>query len=313
MATNDNDKNTKKPAEISDAVRRLARVIVWGGTALIIFIVFFVNFWRSERKSVATEPAGIVIMGDSIFANTYDETSVASMLAEKIGTQITDVSFGGSCMSYIDKDARLDYSTDAFCMAALTQAMLAEDFRYQENANINLNATEYFEARIEVLKHIDFSGTDILIINHLLNDYQIAVPVKSESNPYDEYTFEGAYRSVISSIKKKYPNLRIILVTPVKTWYGEDRIPSTEMDIGGGTIDVYLDCQKAIAEEFDNEWISMMDLYDNAVAENPELLKDEDGNDIEMWAAFTQDIVHPNKAAREMIAECIYEYIANGD
>lgn len=281
--------------------------------AIIIFAVFFIRFWVIEKQSIATQPATIVIMGDSIFANTADDTSVANQLSYKLDTDIVDLSFGGSCMSYIDKDARLDNNTDAYCMAALTQAIIAEDFRYQANANVRLNATEYFEDRIAVLETIDFSQVDILIIDYLLNDYQIAVPVECGSNQYDEYTFVGAYRSVLTQLKDNYPELRIIIVAPVKTWYLEEHIPSTEMDIGGGTVDVYIEAQKQIAGEMDVEWISLFELYDDAVKTNPQLLKDESGNKLEMYQAFTYDNIHPNDIARELIAEYLYEYLADGE
>lgn len=274
-------------------VVRFARLLILGGIALVFFVVFFIWFWHSENKETTDYCPKIVVMGDSIFAHTIDETSVVNLLSDKMDMEIADISFGGSCMSYIDRDARMGNNHDAFSMAALTQAILAKDFRYQESANVRLYATEYFDDRIELLKSIDFSQVDILIINHLLNDYQIVVPPECGSDKYDEYTYEGAIRSVITQLKKAYPNMRIIIVAPVKSWYTEEYIVSKDYDSGYGTVDKYIEVQRDVSEELGVEWISLFDLYDDH--------------------QLTLDSIHPNEEAREMIADYLYDYLADGE
>ncbi|MCQ2526319.1 MAG: SGNH/GDSL hydrolase family protein [Lachnospiraceae bacterium] len=279
----------KKPGFIA----RFARLLICGGIALAVFAVFFVIFLINESKNTAEYAPQIVIMGDSIFASSIDDTSVGAMLAEKMNVEIADVSFGGSSMSYVDRKCRMDFTEDAFCMAALTQAILSNDFRYQENAHVRQNVAEYFDERVELLKSIDFSKVDIMIIDHLLNDYQIAAPINSGSNYYDEYTYEGAFRSVITQLKEEYPNMRIIVVAPIKSWYTEENILSSEYDAGGGTIDQYIEIQKKLAEEYRVEWISLYDVYDDK--------------------RFSVDNIHPNAEARELIADYLYDYLANGE
>lgn len=311
--TNESGPETEVVPPRAGYITRFARWVVLGGAALITFVICFVLFMVDEGRNYATDSADIVMMGDSIFAHTNDETSVAYILAGCMNTTVADMSFGGSCMSYIDRDGRMDYNADAFSMAALTQAIIAQDFRYQNNTYIRDNGTEYFKNRVSVLENIDFNRVDILIIDHLLNDYQDGVPIESGSDEYDEYTYAGALRSVLTQLKEKYPNLRIILIAPVKTWYGEECIPSDEKDNGSGTVDGYIDVQKALAEELGVEWLSLYDVYDEAVKADPKLLKGENGEDLMMWEAFTTDHIHPNETARRLIAEKISAYLSNGE
>lgn len=285
----DNEHNPKKKGYFV----LFGRILVLGGCALVLFVIFFIFFMMKEGENKAEYSPEIVIMGDSIFAHTTDESSVANLLGNLMNVSVADVSFGGSCMSYIDKDARMDNNHDAFCMAALTQAVLAEDFRYQHNANVRLNATEYFDERVALLETIDFSQVNILIIDHLLNDYQISANVECGSDEYDEYTYEGAMRSVITQLKEEYPNLRIIVVAPVKSWYTDDCISSSEYDFGNGTIDKYIEVQKEITDELGVEWLSLYDLYDGI--------------------EYTTDHIHPNEEARVLIADYLYEYLKDGE
>lgn len=316
MADEQKISNTTEEVKKNSVIAKFARLIVLGGAALIVFVIFFVRFMVTESKNNTYYAPDIVIMGDSIFAYALfgpSDSTVAGYLEKKMNVTVADASFGGTCMSYIDKDGRLDTSNDAYCMAALTQAIVAQDFRYQDNSDIRLTATDYFEERLEMLKSIDFSQVDILIMDYLLNDYQIAVPVSCGSDKYDEYTYEGAMRSVVTQLKDKYPELRIIVVAPVKSWYTDDSIPSDEMDLGGGTVDVYIECQKMLAEELGVEWISLYDIYDEFVAENPDMIVDENGESISMIKFFTDDQVHPRIVTRELIADRLCEYLTNGE
>jgi len=294
-------------------VAKFARLLILGGAALLIFIYFFVRFIMTENESKAGWAPDIVVMGDSIFAYSTDETSVANILSLKMNVEVADISFGGSCMCYIDKDALMGNTTDAFCMAALTQAIVNEDYRYQEGAHVRINATSYFDERIELLKSIDFSEVDILIMDHLLNDYQIAVPVDCGSDIYDEYTYEGAFRSVVTQLKEAYPQLRIIIVAPPKTWYYDEMLTSEQVDYGEGIITQYIQKQKELAEELGVEWVSLYDLYDETIEENPKVLINSDGTVGDECSVFTEDRVHPNEFAREIIAERIFEYLASGE
>ncbi len=273
----------------------------------VCFALIFINFAKKENRDDRTLGANIVIMGDSIFADDRDPTTaIYTGLSERLNCSVLDLSMGGSCMAYQDRRGQLDNSDDAVCMAALTQAVLTNDFRYQKNANIRKSATDYFGDRIETLSNIDFNKVDILIIEHLLNDYQSGMPLKAGFDKYDEYTYEGALRSVLRNLTREYPDLKIVIVSPTESWYEIDgkMYSSSEVDFGGGKITEYLEVQKAVAEEFGLQYISMYELYrDNGT------VCGEDGKRLKNWKAYTIDNLHPSFLSIDLIIECLSENI----
>ncbi len=279
-----------------------------------VAVIVFLFFKNENARDYNYNTPKVILAGDSIFAYFQDERSVASLLSEKLSEDVLDVSMGGTCMAYCDRDGRLDDTRDCMSMAALTQAKVNDDFRYQDNSPLTIGSMDYYEDRLEDIKKTDYSKGEILIIEHLLNDYQNGVPVETGSDIYDEYTYEGALRSVVSTLKKEYPNLRIILASPILTWYpstvtvtDEDgatheeqdfdhMITAHESDFGGGTIDKYKDVQERIADEMGVEYIDLSLSFDNTAYENRYTYSDEG--------------IHPSEYGSQLIAEYIFRYLS---
>ncbi len=279
--------------------------------AVALGVILFLFFKKENTREYAAESPKMILAGDSIFAYFQDERSVASNLSEMMGEKVLDASFGGTCLSYCDRDGRLDDTNDCLSMAALTQGIVTGDFRYQENSQITMGYCDYYAPRLEEIKNTDYSKADVIVVEYLLNDYHNAVPVKTGSDKYDEYTYEGALRSVLRTLRKEYPGLRIIVATPTMSWYpvgqteGDEAenaagildsnhmINSHERDFGGGTIDEYIAAQKRVADELNLEYIDLSECYDDA--------------------AYTADGVHPNELGAKLIAEYIYGYLSTGE
>jgi lysophospholipase L1-like esterase len=141
-----------------------------------------------------------------------------------------------------------------------------------------------------VLEQVDLSGVKILVLDHCVNDYQGGAPILDEANPASEYTYRGALRYALKTLRKNYPELRIVLVSAPNVAYWDKGAFATEVDYGCGTLDEYVETQKAVAEEYGVEWI---DLFHELVPYGGEEL--------------TVDGVHPNETGREQIAEIIAE------
>ncbi len=312
MADNTDNENRKTLLSLRVTV---AGVVV----TLIMLAVFGIIFWMFMKNENKTEyyysSPKIVLFGDSIFAYYQDENSVAHRLSDKLGEEVFDASFGGTCLAYTDRDGRLDDTSDAMSLAALTQAITAYDFRYQENSVDSASSTDYFESRLGELKKTDLSKTEIVVIEHLVNDYHNAIPLETGSDKYDEYTYEGALRSVVSKLKKKYPSLRIIIAAPPLTWYPavsdtvdeygrkaelrdyDNMTAATEKDYGGGIVTGYRRVQKSVADELGIEYIDLSECMDNESVEN--------------IFTYSVDGLHPNENGAERIAEYMAEYIRN--
>ncbi len=276
---------------MKDSVRKT--IGYWLG-AVLLFALFLAGFglWRNRQQPDKT--SDILILGDSIFAYVQDDTSVGNRLAEKLGLTVQDASFGGTAAAYLDRDARLGHTQDGFSLAALVRALTMGDFRVQRNARVNLIATEYYEDRLAELEKVDLSGVKTLLIDHCVNDYQAGIPVRDEDDPYNEYTYEGALRYGIETLRKAYPDLRIVLVSPTAVWYWDLGESGSQTDHGGGCLDDYVEAQRRIAEETGVEWV---DLYHD-------LYPDQETN-----LAMTDDGLHPNETGRDTIAEALAEYL----
>lgn len=247
---------------------------------------------NDEEQEVSTD---VVIMGDSIYGMTRDETSVAVKLEMLLCENVFNGALGGTCMGRLEENRGSSYVKDAFSMVSLSKAIVSGDFRIQEHTEITENGTEYFPETIAALKEIDFSKVEILFISHCVNDYHSGEVIYGEEAE-DEHTYAGALRSTLVMLKKAYPKLRIILLTPPFTWYTEQGLTCEEYVLGGNVLEDYIDAQYAVAEEMD---VELIDLYHD-------LFPHETWDD---WQRYSVDGLHPNEAGRELIAQTIAAYL----
>lgn len=278
----------------------IAKIIY--GICAVAFEAFMIYTEISCEKSRVTDPKGtsIAIFGDSVIAYSQDETSVASYLSNYSDMEVTDLSFGGTTMAYTVEDSTLASDRNFLSMASIALAYAADDFALPRNYDSKAPATEYFEERERELEALDLKKTDIVIIEHCLNDYHCAVPIGN----YDDtsvYTYLGALNRTVESIRKINPDIRIILVSPTEKWM-PDGVNAADYDYGGGTLDEYVRVQREAASNLGVEYIYLYDLY-NSVG------YDYEGNEI-TGAEFTVDGTHPNVYGRELIAKTIADYLA---
>ena len=117
---------------------------------LIAVSVFVIKTGNGHKQSF-----DVVIFGDSLLANEQDETSVAAMLSQKTGLSVGDFSFGGTMMAYNPEKGSIGSSGNFLCMAAISRAILTDDFSVQINAHVSDPATEFFPDRIRQLQQLD--------------------------------------------------------------------------------------------------------------------------------------------------------------
>ena len=154
----------------------------------------------------------IVNFGDSIFGNFRDTTSVSSNIADITGATVYNVGFGGCQMS-----DRSDNGWKAFSMCNLATAVASQDFTTQDDAIANppTGMPAYFATHLATLKSIDFSTVDIVTIAYGTNDYTAGDSLDNSSNLKDISTFAGALRYSIETLLTAYPNLKIVIGTPI--------------------------------------------------------------------------------------------------
>lgn len=267
--------------------------------AVLIFVVLVVLCFpnRQSRENQITVP--YLIMGDSIYGECRDETSIPALLTNMLGGTVFNGAFGGTCLGRFDEEKRLANIKDCLSMHAFSQAIVTGDFGVQQTVRSREAVTEYFDALIDDMEWINYEAVEILFIGHGINDYHSGTPIFREDAPNDPYTFTGALRSTIQTLRDKYPDLRIILLTSPYTWYpyqDVEELTCEEYNLGGGVLEDYVNAEIAVAQELG---VEVIDLYHD-------FFPHEQWSD---WQIYSRDGLHPNKEGNKLIAEKIYQYL----
>lgn len=276
------------------------RKILYGVIAGALFAALFLVSFRPREKSVERQPVDMVIFGDSIFGEIRDEQAVSVQLQQILGQSVYNGAFGGTCAARTDSEGRLDYTRGLFCLAELAKSVESGDFGVQQSVIMRESNTEYFEDVIDGLDAIDFSGVGTILIQQGLNDYHAGVPIEDPQAPYDENTFMGAVRAAVRSFRRANPKVRIVIITPVYTWYTVNRKTCEETDNGGGVLEDYVNADLRLAEELDLEVIDVYhDLYPHEKWED--------------WKLYSRDGLHPNENGMKLLTEKIAEQLMQSE
>ena len=242
-----------------------------------------------EAGSTSLEGKVIVNFGDSIFGNTSNQTSVSANIANITGATVYNVGFGGCQMS-----DRADTGWKDFSMCNLATAVASQDFTAQDAtvADMPSGMPAYFATHLATLKSIDFSDVDIVTISYGTNDYTAGDDLDNENNLKDIDTFAGALRYSIETLLTAYPNLKIVIGTPIfRLWLNEGVVEYTSDSrtyAGGYTLIDMADKVKAVGKEYHCQ---VIDAYN-----------DYGVNQYNWERVFdSADTTHPNADGRAML------------
>ncbi|MDR2044037.1 MAG: SGNH/GDSL hydrolase family protein [Clostridium sp.] len=265
-----------------------------GLTAVIFFLVLLGLYaWAGRQEKTVYS---VVCFGDSLIGQIRDETSVPGLLEAELGQPVFNGAFGGTRMSRLSAARSLAYSQDGYSMAALAQAVAYGDFGVQQTLRGTQNGTFYFEETVDVLETIDYRQVDVIFIQHGVNDYHNGIPLRSSEDPYDVYTFSGAVRTVVRTLRENLPQARIILMTPTYCWLPDKRLTCEEWDTGYGGLEAYVAEEIRVAQELGVEIIDhYRTLFPHAVWED--------------WERYTVDGLHLNEDGRRLVAASMAAYL----
>jgi len=238
-----------------------------------------------------------VILGDSVYGECRDETSIPALLSGKLGGVVYNGGLGGTRAGRVDM--RLANTLESLSMHALSRSIVSGDFGVQQTVRNRAAATGYFESTIDELERIDFEQVEILFIGHGVNDYHSGTIIYDEEDSCNPYSFTGTLCSTIEVLREKFPRMRIILLTPTYTWYPyqeEPELTCEEYNLGGGILEEYVNAEIQLAESMG---VEVIDLYHD-------LYPHEQWSD---WQIYTRDGLHPNAEGNKLIAERIYQYL----
>ncbi|MEE0137744.1 SGNH/GDSL hydrolase family protein [Fusobacterium ulcerans] len=171
------------------------------------------------RVHPASSPASslvgkkIVNFGDSIIGTFVGSGSIPNVITDITGATTYNVGFGGCQMS----DRTNQYWKD-FSMCALADAVASGDFS-QQTADMAdpdwTNKPDNGISNLNRLKAIDFSEIDYVTISYGTNDYTAGDVLDNENDPYDYSTVLGALRYSCKTLLEAYPNLKILVCSPI--------------------------------------------------------------------------------------------------
>ena len=150
----------------------------------------------------------IVIFGDSIIGATRDQTSVPAYAAAYTGATIYNVGFGGCRMSVHPTAGYAAFSMWALADAIATNTWTTQDAQASSGA-------DYFPEQLALLKSIDFSTVDEIVIHYGTNDFAANVQIDNGSNTTSTSTVCGALRYSIQKILGAYPKIKIFVSLPI--------------------------------------------------------------------------------------------------
>lgn len=150
----------------------------------------------------------VVVFGDSIIGMTRDQTSVPAYAAAYTGAEVYNVGFGGCRMAVHPTSG---YA--AFSMWALADAVASGSYILQDAQASN--GSDYFPEQLALLKTINFSGVDMIVIHYGTNDFAANVTIDNTSDDDDTATLCGALRYSLRKIMTAFPKIRVFVSVPI--------------------------------------------------------------------------------------------------
>lgn len=186
-----------------------------------------------------------VCFGDSIVGNMASPNDYPTVLGKETGMTVINAGFGGCRMS-----ASTDTVYNAYSMVKLADAIAIGDWSEQENGLSSVTISHY-APHIASLKKVDWSKIDFITIGYGTNDIANFVNVDNEENPLDTTTVLGGLRYALTTILTAYPNIKILILTPIYRYFNEEGLDSDEKEFyGQRTFTTWTDGILEVAKEF---------------------------------------------------------------
>lgn len=246
----------------------------------------FRSLLEASRSGSLTAPDlsdwDIIFLGDSVIGNYSGHYSIPGYIADITGANTYNCGWGGSTAAKRENFSVCDMLNYYFKGDA---SPIPEELQTRREMNRLLEDLQSGRAG---------QGNRLFVLYYGLNDYFNGETLES-SDPLDPYSYSGALRRAIETLRSKEPDTRIILAAPNFTAYFEEGTRKTSEN--GGTYEEYIEAARKVAAEYQ---IPCLDIYHQVItpADNIRFL---DGG------------LHPNEFGRYRIAvaliQCIEDYL----
>lgn len=216
----------------------------------------------------------ILFLGNSPFSDNKSETGLASSIAKKLNGVAYDGSFANSFLTMYNKTFQDTYKPDGLSLYSLAQAIASGDFSIVEQVAATVGETEINTAAM--LKNLDYSSLDFIMIMYDLSDYIAGRPLYNPNEDTDVATWAGSLTASVRMIEEAYPHIRIVYISPPSCGKTVDGfyIDGDKQNLGNGTMVDYVNYANSVAL---GNGISYIDTYYGIIPidRKEEFLKDE--------------------------------------
>ena len=182
----------------------------------------------------------LLCLGNSPFADNKGENGLAQTLARKMNGVAYDGSFANSYQTMYNKVYQDTYRPDGLSLYPIVNAICTGDFSIVESVAATVGETEV--QTVEMLKNLDYSTVDMLVIMYDLSDYIGRRPLYNQTDKNDVITWTGALNASLELIEETYPHIRTVVLSmpacgaTIDGYY----IDGDKLNLGNGTIPDYL-------------------------------------------------------------------------
>ena len=243
------------------------------------------KLYRSDNSYLRLMPGDVVgkkilVFGDSIWGNDRTD-GVADFLAEYSGATIYNCAFGGTWICGDRSQASGGPAWTAFDGVNIIHAKMTNTWTDQDQYVGEV--TSYAEEVLALLKSVDMSEIDIVILSYGTNDF---------NNGKTASAIASAYATAISEILTGYPRIRFLLCSPAWRMFN-----TTDADVyENANNETLRDVVDAIVEMAKENHVEALDMLHHCP-----------------WRALTKtyyldnDEVHPNTEGNK-----VYAHVVNG-
>ena len=227
----------------------------------------------------------IVVFGDSIWNAARGKDGISVYIQEGTGATVYNCAIGGTTAAVVGEDTSFDnWTSNSFNgMIYAARKLIPPEQILAEG-----------EVVLDVIKQVDFSNTDYVIIAYGLNDFFSDVSIYPKEY-YELTNYVGALRNGIDKLKEHYPHLKIIVVSPTYTKMFEGE---KTFEIGN-----YVEAARSVATELDVEFLDMFHILGNNAETRTKHLGDGVHMSAEGRKVYSDAVIHFLKELEEKSAE----------
>lgn len=234
----------------------------------------------------------ILTLGNSPFADDYNNNNLAKALGEAYGADVINGGFANGYITQSNAEYSIDTPEDGVSLYQVSLALTTGDFSV-----VNEAAAQFGEDAISAAKTLeatDMSKVDIIFIMYNLEDYQAHRPLGSEDRE-DITCIYGAIYSSLAKIQEAYPYIRLVMLSQPAGGVTIDNffVDGDIHNIGEGTLTEYIAFETSAAAA---RGVSFVDIYYGAI-------------NVDLRSKYLVDDYHINDAGAKAIADRVKKLI----